>query len=138
MKTARAYIFLAVLASMAAACATTADPDRRRVRSEVITREEIMEVDVGNLYEVVHRLRPQWLREDRLASDRSGYGAAEGVVVYQDQSSYLGGVEVLRQWGRSSALELRWMEGGRASSTLPGLGSRNVAGAIIIVTRQPR
>jgi hypothetical protein len=55
-------------------------------------------------------------------------------VVYQNQT-YLGGVDVLKQMGRESAERLRYMDGPKASASLPGLGSQHVQGAIIIEPR---
>jgi len=89
---------------------------------------------VRTLYDVVQRLRPRWL--EIRAGDRSfaiGTGRAT-IVVFQDQS-YLGDVEYLKQIAPDLAYELKWLDGPTASSTLPGLGSQHVAGAIIIRTR---
>lgn len=109
-------------------CAT-ADPSRSRVDPNRITRAEIVEVDVADLYEVVQRLRPRWLE---VRGSRS-FGGETEVVVYQGQS-FLGGPEVLRQFDPAAAESLRYLDGPTASASLPGLGSRHVEGAIIIVT----
>ena len=121
---------LLTLLLLATACASTGE--KTRYRSDELTRAEIMSVDVGNLYEVVNRLRPRWITAERRAGDRS-FGLGTGVVVYQNQT-YLGDVDVLRQWSPSSAYGLKWMDGATASASLPGLGASHVAGAIIITT----
>lgn len=102
-------------------------PNRRR---DVITREEIVESGVTNLYDAVQRLRPAWLRGTRASNYRAG---GMGYVVYQDNTP-LGGLEALRELLPGYAEELRFLDGPTASNTLPGLGSRRVAGAIVIVT----
>lgn len=102
-------------------------PVRRR---DVITREEMVDAGVTNLFEAVQRLRPEWLRGANLSNLA---GSGQELVVYQNQTP-LGGVEELRELTPEYAASLRFLDGPTASNTLPGLGSRRVAGAIVIVT----
>lgn len=119
------------LFGLCVACASTGrGASRVAYDPNLLTSAEISSLNVPNLYEVVFRLRPTWL------SVRGGPRSLEletGVVVYQGQT-FLGGVEALRQAGPEMAYELRYMDGPTASASLPGLGSRHVVGAIIIVT----
>ncbi len=100
-----------------------------------ITNDELSTIQgVRNLWDVVERLRPRWL--EVRAGDRSfaiGTGKAT-IVVFQDQS-YLGDVDMLRQLSPDVAYDLQFLDGPTASSTLSGLGSQHVAGAIVIHTR---
>ncbi len=97
-----------------------------------ITNDELVSVEgVRNLWDVVERLRPRWLQVR--AADRS-LGMQTNIVVFQDQA-YLGNIDTLHQLSPDLAYELKWLDGPTASSTLPGLGSQHVAGAIIIYTR---
>lgn len=99
-----------------------------------ISAEEIAEMkgQVGNLYDLVNRLRPRWLQVR--ARDRSFTGGEQEVVVYQDQS-LLGGIEMLQGLGLDMPLYLSYLDGAQATAQLPGLGSRRIEGAIIIHTR---
>ncbi len=132
----RVAIPLAVLVLATAACGYSAmqgprpDPER-------ITREEIQSGEATNLYDVIRRLRPRWLNVERRSGDRSFGAVQSGVVVYQNRS-YLGGLDVLEQWSPEGVYQLEWMDGPRASASLPGIGSRHVLGAIIIHTSPPR
>lgn len=99
-------------------------------RHDLITRDEIESVRASSLYEVVQRLRPRWL--DVRGGDRS-FETATGVVVFQGQT-LLGGTAELRNLSPDMAGSLRYLDGPTASNSLPGLGSRHVAGAIIINT----
>jgi hypothetical protein len=102
-------------------------------RSDLITREEIMGAGAVNLYEVVRRLRPQWIN---VRAARSFTMETE-IVVFQNDM-LLGGPDALKQIGPELAYELRWLDGIRAASVLPGLSSgRHVEGAIIVSTRPP-
>lgn len=105
---------------------TRREPRRRR---DVISQEEIAESGATNMYEVVQRLRPAWLHGGG-ASNLGGGGT--GIVVYQGNTP-LGGLDALRQMAPGYAEALRFMDGPEASNTLPGLGSRRVAGAIVVV-----
>lgn len=91
-----------------------------------------MQGQVGNLYELVDRLRPRWLQVR--ARDRSFSGGEQEIVVYQDQS-LLGGVEMLRSLGLDLATSLTYLDGAQATAQLPGLGSRRIEGAIVVNTR---
>jgi hypothetical protein len=116
---------LLVVMIAAAACAST--DGRARTDPNVITLEEIQELNVANLFEVVQQLRPRWL-EARAA--RTTHGTVS-IVVYDGQSR-LGDVQVLRQLPVDMAYRMRYLDGAQATSTLPGIGSGHVAGAIII------
>jgi hypothetical protein len=118
------FVLVGLLA--VAACASTAGTGPQ-IRQDVITGEEIERSRVSNLYQLVERLRPRWLE---LRSPQS-FTSTTQVVVYQGQS-YLGGVEILRQFGKDTAHRLIYLDGSTASATLPGLVTRQVEGAIVI------
>lgn len=120
----RNFVLVGLLAAAACASAGERGP---RARQDVITAQEIEETRVQNLYELVQRLRPRWLE---LRSPQS-FTSDTQIVVYHGQS-YLGGVEILRQWGKESAQRLIYLDGPMASATLPGLGTRHVEAAIVI------
>lgn len=125
-----ARLALGILLTVATACAPAAEPGQRRTDSSRITQEEMAAVEVFTLYDVVDRLRPHWLR---IRSDRSFQSLETAVAVYQNQT-YLGGPAVLRDFSKTSAYELRYLDGSTASNVLPGVGSRHLEGAIIILT----
>jgi hypothetical protein len=102
---------------------------RDRRRADVVTREELVQSGTTNLFAAVERLRPQWMRPRGFTNFRGG-GTA--IVVYQGTTP-LGGLDALRQLAPEFAEEMRFLDSSEASNTLPGLGSRAVAGAIVIV-----
>lgn len=101
----------------------------RRRRNE-ISQEEMVQSGATNLYDVVQRLRPEWLRGTSASNFRGG---GQTIVVYQNNTQ-LGGLDALRQLSPGYAEMLRFLDGSEASNTLPGLGSRRVAGAIVVIT----
>jgi hypothetical protein len=77
----------------------------------------------------VQRLRPRWLTPRAQQS----FGLSTDILVFQGQTN-LGTVEVLRQLTPESAIRLRFIDGSTAAASLPGMGSRHVAGAIVLET----
>lgn len=100
---------------------------------DVITREQIMATGATNLFDVVNRLRPRWLQIRTVSS----FNLSDEIVVFQDGMN-LGGPDALRQILPELVYEIRWLDGLRASSELPGLRSgRHIQGAIIVSTKPP-
>lgn len=116
----------------APAAAEPAPPETHREprrRPDVLTRQELAESGTTNLLSAVERLRPQWLRPRRFTNLR---GSGATIVVYMG-TTQLGGPDALRMIALEFAEELRFLDASEASNTLPGLGSRAVSGAIVIV-----
>lgn len=130
MRSMRTSGFLAILAVLLAACASTGGGDGTRGSDlNTVTAEEIAPLDVSTAYEVVERLRPRWLR---VRSPRSHARSTEIIVVVDDLQ--LGGPDVLRDIDASNIRVMRWLDSAQAGQ-LPGLGSRHIEGAIVIETR---
>ncbi|HST60368.1 MAG TPA: hypothetical protein VLK84_16795 [Longimicrobium sp.] len=119
-------------AAQAGQQASSAGAERVRsavLRRDVITREELEQTGTANLYDAVERLRPHWMR-GRGGSNLGGGGHT--IVVYQNDAQ-LGPLEALRSLNLDFAEELRFLDSSQASNMLPGLGSRSVGGAIVIL-----
>lgn len=122
---------LLACAALLTGCAGTKAKSGARRDPNVITHEEIIAANATNLHDVVQRLRPQWLKIPPTTS----IGMNNEIVVFQDQMQ-LGGPDALRQVSPELAYELRWLDGVKASSALPGLMSgRHIEGVIIISTK---
>jgi ABC-type phosphate transport system substrate-binding protein len=109
----------------ASASSTTAPRGPRSSRS-LITGEELRGSGATNLFDAIQRLRPHWLA-NRSAVNRAG----SEILVYQGTAN-MGGLEALRQIEPGYIAYVRWLDASEASNTLPGVGSRSVAGAIVI------
>jgi ABC-type phosphate transport system substrate-binding protein len=109
----------------ASASASTAPRGPRSSRT-LITGEELRASGATNLYDAIQRLRPHWLA-NRSAVNRAG----SEIVVYQGTVN-MGGLESLRQIEPGYIAHARWLDASEASNTLPGIGTRSVAGAIVI------
>ncbi|HUF70348.1 MAG TPA: hypothetical protein VMM79_16995 [Longimicrobiales bacterium] len=83
----RAFVALVPMALVSAAgCASAGSGSGSGADRNELTREEIAEIQVANLYDAVDRLRPRWLL---IRSQRSMTGPTE-IVVFMNRS-LLGG-----------------------------------------------
>ena len=122
---------LMVVLAGATACASTKEGSGSGQRMDLLTREQILGASATNLFEVVQRLRPQWLR----VSTTRSFNLDSEIVVFQNEMQ-LGGPDALRQLVPELAYEMEWVDGVKAASMLPGLMSgRHIEGVIIVRTR---
>jgi hypothetical protein len=130
----RAMTLLAlILVSLSCAGASRNDGGASRNRN-ALGREDMVKVGATTLFDAVQRLRPHWLNT---RGGSQSMGLPTGVVVFQGQTM-LGEVDILKQFSVDAVVELRYLDGTTASSSLPGLQSRHVTGAIILVTDRSR
>jgi len=119
---------LVLVAMLALTACASSSGSRSARQQDVITAEEIERTTVANLYELVQRLRPRWLD---LRSPQTFESSTE-IVVFEGQA-YRGGVEALRDFPKEAAVRLIYLDGPTATVRLPGLTTRNVEGAIVII-----
>ncbi|HEU0300729.1 MAG TPA: hypothetical protein VFR37_14765 [Longimicrobium sp.] len=132
----RSFALAACTLTALSACAPAAGggaeagtaPGAPRGDRNTITQAELAASGATNLFDAVQRLRPHWFRGVNITSRDGDTGE---FVVYQG-TTHLGGVDALRQIAPGYPLRLRFLDSSQASNTLPGLGSRRVAGAIVI------
>ena len=96
---------------------------------DLITAQEIESVEVSNAYGLIQRLRPLWLRSRGGRSTR----LETEIVVYVNES-VLGGIDDLREIPIEIVESVRALDSAEAGR-LPGVGSRHVERAIMVVTR---
>lgn len=100
-----------------------------RTDRNLITPQEVENSAVANAYELVERLRPLWLRSRGGRSTR----LETEIVVYLN-GSILGGLDDLRGIPIEIVDSVRALDAAEAGR-LPGLGSRHVERAILVVTK---
>lgn len=132
--------------SLVAGCASaTGGAGGKAVDRNVITSEEIVGSSATNAYDVIARLRPQFLRtrgtiptggmtsRNDAGSTQSGQLAGTvQIAVYLDDT-VLGSVDALKQIETSAIQEIRYYN---ASDATTKWGTGNSAGAIQVVTRR--
>ena len=122
-----AMIALTACASGRGASAATQNPN-------VISLEEIVESSASNAYEVIQRLRPNFLRTRGAVHGTPGAtNAIEmlDLVVYLNETR-LGGSDPLRQISTTDIREIRYVNSSEATTKW---GTGHSAGAIQIVSR---
>lgn len=116
--------------AVCAACASSSSSDpgeRTRRETSVLTRDEIAESQVSNLFDAVEQLRPRWLQ---VRAPRS-LTAQTSIVVFTGRT-FLGGPETLRQLDTKSVVRLRYLDAAQANATLPVPAGQHVEGAIVV------
>lgn len=133
-------LLILLVVTVAAGCASTGSQGDDSGGREQLSQEAILGVGASNLYDVVQRLRPEWLRVTSgeagrrtvSSSDRSWSPRWKIVVIYN--GSRIGEVEVLRQMAPEGVARMRYEEGEFSGSTLVGSRDGYVEGAIVIET----
>jgi hypothetical protein len=118
----------AATAAPAAETPPNAAPAKRKRNTNLITAEEIREINASNGYEAVSRLRANWLRKRGVSSmNREG-----NILVYRDGMRF-GTPESLRQIEAGAIESLSFLDGIQATQRF-GLDHGN--GAILVTTRR--
>lgn len=124
------FVLGLALAGLGTACASTRPTSVRRDPNTISSAEveEMRQAGVTDLYELVHRRRPMWLRTRSERSFR-----LETVILVYINEARLGTVEALRGYPLHSIVALRFLDAPQAG-LLPGAGSTHVDGAIVVET----
>lgn len=130
MRVPRPFSLATVLVLTACASSGSAGGTPRHA-SDQVTRTEIAETTADNAYELVQRLRPNWLRPPSTGSI-SGL-RSQLVVVYLD-GNRLGDLQSLRTLSTSGIQSMQWLDAARAATVLNEVGSDPIRGAILIRT----
>lgn len=120
------HILFLLLLALGTACASTASSPARHADRDRLLQEEIAAAHEPNLYNLVQKLRPQWLRK-RGAKDLRDQGE---IVVYYGRTR-LGGPESLRRISTSEVASLRFLSGPEANTRF---GRGHEHGAIIVTS----
>jgi hypothetical protein len=117
------------------ACASSGTPATPRSSPDLVTSAEISNTAAASAYDIVVRLRPNWLRQGNPGSISGGRLSPQVVVVYLD-GNRLGGLESLRTLSATGIRSMQYLSATRAAVVLRDPGSDALAGAIVISTRQ--
>lgn len=119
---------LAACASAGVSGATTrANPDK-------ITRSEIYSSNASNAYELVSRLRPNWLRPAPTGSIAGGVVRSQAILVYLN-GQRLEDLNALKTISADGLESAQWIDASRVQTVLSDVPSGAVAGAIVLKTR---
>ena len=105
-------------------------PSRARGSRDVITQEELAQVDVQTALDAVRRLRPNFLQTHGGMSSSITMGPQD-VVVYVDNTS-MGGPSALAQIPVADVKEIQYLNGTDATQRF---GTGHGSGAIIVIRK---
>ena|SRR2546430_12236483 len=134
---AQAHMLLAAALLSACASASTTSgtssghANTRESSPDYITSVEVAATPVTNVYDLISRLRPQWLRTQ--TGSIGSNTRSQVVVVYLDDTR-IGDLQSLRTISTSGVATLRYYDAARAATVLRNPGSDPIAGAIVITT----
>lgn len=122
----RRCLLLALLI-LAAACGSAQVPqeNRPRTRSDVLTLEDIQRSELLNMFEVIQRLQPSWLRAPQTRQHNLE------VAVFMD-GMRVGSVEFLRNIPASQVAEARYLNSRQISTELSSRQAFGVGAAIML------
>jgi len=125
----RRFLQAAVLLALTACASTPRSEEARPSRDPNLLIGNELQGQVGNLYEQIMRVRPNWLRNRGVSSLTQG---GDGVVVYRDGVRQ-GGVTILRDFAVETVESVRFLSGPEAASRY---GLDHQYGAILVTTRK--
>jgi hypothetical protein len=99
---------------------------------DLITGAEIYGTSASNAYDVINRLRPQWLRTQRTGAMSAGV-RNQVIAVYVD-GVRLGDLAVLRSVNAAGLESMEYLDAIKAATVLRDPANQSVAGAIVIKT----
>ncbi len=119
---------LAAIALLTGCASTTSSSDTTGRSSDIITREELDELSVTNVYDAVRQIRPMWLRS-RVGAFSAGT-ATVPIQVYIDRV-HRGDITALETIQLSSVYRVEFVRGPEATTKY---GTDHAGGVIEIIS----
>ena len=133
MKVARILARALILLTLAA-CASTGASAGSRSSPTRLTRAEIYGSNASNAYELISRLRPDWLRAQPTASVAGGVVRSQSILVYLNRQR-LDDLDALKTISAGGIESAEWIDAARVQTVLSEVPAGSIAGAIVIRTR---
>jgi hypothetical protein len=131
----RVDIARVALVVFAAACASSGGGASARSNPDAITRAEVSASNATNAYELVNRLRPNWLRATATGTIGGGNITRQAILVYLDRQR-LENLDALKTVSVDVVDSASWIDPSRVQTVMPDVPSGPIAGAIVIRTRK--
>ena len=122
-----------VISALVPACASTNTVSAKESSAEYVTNVEIARTPASNAYDLVSRLRPNWLRQGGIGSVGGGRISGQVTLVYLDGNK-VGYTDSLRGISANGIATMEWVEAARAETILRGIGTEPIAGVIVLKT----
>jgi hypothetical protein len=122
-----------MLFALAACASSGSGSSAARGSPDRLTRAEITASSATNAYELISRLRPQWLRAPATGSIGAGV-RMQAILVYLNRER-LEDVNALKTISIDGIDSAEWIDATRAPTILSDVPTTAIAGAIVIRTR---
>ncbi len=124
----------ALVVAIAACASSGAGGVSTRTSPDKISRSEIAASSATNAYELISRLRPNWLRPPATATIGGGVVRSQAILVYLN-SQRLEDLNALKTISVEGLESATWIDASRVQTVLSEVPSGPVAGAIVLKTR---
>ena len=137
VRLAALFLVLAASAACASSGGTGTQPEVQQSSRDKVTSMEISSIPASNAYDLVTRLRPQWLKSYGVASigGNSGSRASNPLTFVYLDGSKMGEIDVLKSISSSGIKSMEWISSTRAPIVFTDIGSDPVNGVISIKTK---
>lgn len=133
-KPANMMIVVGILCAVAACASGGAATSGGRASPNRITHDEVAASNASNAYELISRLRPNWLREPATASVSGGVIRSQTILVYVNRQRQ-DDLDALKSISVDAIDSAEWVDASRVQTVLSDVPSGSYAGAILIKTR---
>jgi hypothetical protein len=117
------------------ACASSgAGPGTARSSADRITRAEISSSSASNAYELIGRLRPNWLKTPATASIGGGAIRSQAILVYLGRQR-LEDLDALKTISLEGIDSAQWLDAARVQTVMSDVPTTPIAGAIVLKPR---
>jgi len=122
----------AIIVALVACASTGTTAGTTRHQADLITAAEIASSGATNAWDLINRLRPNWLKQQAVGS--IGGGARSQVIAVYVDGQRFGDISSLQTVSASGIRSVQWLDAARAATVLNEVGSDPIAGAIVIKT----
>lgn len=125
---------LVIFTAVAGCASGGAGTSGGRASPNRITRAEVEASNATNAYELISRLRPNWLREPPTGSVSGGVIRSQTILVYVNRQRQED-LDALKSISITAIDSAEWVDASRVQTVLSDVPSGSYTGAILIKTR---
>jgi len=130
----RRIALLAATVAIAACASSGSGSSGARSSPDRLDRAEIVKSNASNAYELINRLRPNWLRVTHPGSISGGATRTQMILVYLD-GQRLEDMNALKTISAAGIQSGQWIDNARAATVLRDAPTGPIAGAILLKTQ---
>ena len=131
---ARRTFTIALVASAIGCASSGAHKSASGTSPSRITRDEVAASNASTAYELISRLRPDWLRGQPTASVAGGVIRSQSILVYLNRQR-LEDLNALKTISIGDVGSAEWIDASRVPTVLTDVPNGPISGAIVIRTR---